>query len=193
MGTRLCVLVGVLTVFTSVSHDPDATAARNGLAKATFAGDCFWSMQAPFDPLDGVRSTTVGYTGGQTVNPTYAEVSDGGTGQAEAVQMVRTPNRISTEQLLEVFWHNIDPTTPNAQFGDHGTQYRTAIFFHDETQRRLAEQAKTTLAEAGKLKARMVTEISSASVFYPAAPSELRQEESHPVRVYRIGCGRDNA
>lgn len=127
------------------------------------------------------------------MNPTYEEVSDGRTGHAEAVQVVYNANRISYEQLLELFWPNIDPTAPNAQFCDHGTQYRAAIFFHDETQRQLAEQSKTNLAEAGPLKARIVTELIPASVFYPTEEHHQNCSKKNPIRykMYRISCGRD--
>src|SRR6266404_9682201 len=111
-------------------------------ATATFAGGCFWCMEAPFDKLDGVASVTVGYTGGRKVDPTYQEVSAGTTGHAEAVQIVYDPAKIEYQKLLEVFWRNIDPLTPNAQFCDHGSQYRSAIFYHDETQKRMAEACK---------------------------------------------------
>jgi peptide-methionine (S)-S-oxide reductase len=166
-----------------------ATPAR--VAKATFAGGCFWCMQPPFDGLDGVVSTTAGYTGGQKLNPTYEEVSSGGTGHAEAVEVIYDPTRIRYEQLLEVFWHNIDPTTSNGQFCDHGTQYRSAVFFHDEAQRRLAEESK--IAVAAQLKAPVVTEITPASVFYPAEDYHQDYYKKNPVRykIYRYGCGRD--
>src|SRR6059058_4175796 len=101
-------------------------------ATATFAGGCFWCMQPPFEKLEGVVSTTVGYTGGHTKNPTYEEVSAGGTGHAESVEIVYDPGKLAYEKLLDVFWHNVDPLTPEAQFCDHGHQYRTAIFYHDE-------------------------------------------------------------
>ncbi len=193
MWKKLCVLASLLTAFAPVSLGTTAFAADDGLAKATFAGGCFWCMQPPFDALDGVISTTAGYTGGQKVNPTYEEVSSGGTGHAEAVQVAYDPKRISYERLLEVFWHNIDPITPNAQFCDHGTQYRAAIFVHDEIQRRLAEQSKAALAASGRLKAPIVTEIVPASVFYPAEDYHQSYYKKNPIRykVYRLGCRRD--
>lgn len=121
------------------------------LRLATFAGGCFWCMEAPFDGLDGVVSTTSGYAGGTRSNPTYEEVSAGGTGHAEAVQIVYDPEKISYEKLLDVFWHNVDPVTPNRQFCDAGDQYRTAIFFHDEEQQRLAEASKEALDASKRL------------------------------------------
>ena len=171
---------------------PAATAA-SGPATATFAGGCFWCMEPPFDGLDGVISTTSGYTGGRKENPTYEEVSAGTTGHAEAVQVVYDPTRISYERLLEVFWRNIDPTTPDAQFCDHGSQYRSAIFYHDPTQRRLAEESRRALEAAGSLKAPIVTEIVPAGVFYPAEEYHQDYYKKKPVRYkfYRWNCGRD--
>src|SRR5258705_10940238 len=115
---------------------PKGARADAGLAKATFAGGCFWCMEAPFDAVKGVVSTTSGYTGGRVRNPSYEMVSAGGTGHAESVQVLYYPRKVTYAQLLEVFWHNIDPLAKNAQFCDHGTQYRSAIFFHDEEQQR---------------------------------------------------------
>ena len=170
-----------------------AAAGAGGLATATFAGGCFWCMEPPFDELDGVTSTTSGYTGGHKVNPTYEEVSAGTTGHAEAVQVVYDPARITYERLLEVFWRNTDPTTPDAQFCDHGSQYRSAVFYHDPEQRRLAEESKRALEAAGRLKARIVTEIVPAGAFYPAEEYHQDYYKKNPIRykLYRLGCGRD--
>jgi len=188
---RMSLAVSVLAVLLSASPRMTDAATPARVAKATFAGGCFWCMQPPFDGLDGVVSTTAGYTGGQKLNPTYEEVSSGGTGHAEAVEVIYDPTRIRYEQLLEVFWHNIDPTTSNGQFCDHGTQYRSAVFFHDEAQRRLAEESK--IAVAAQLKAPVVTEITPASVFYPAEDYHQDYYKKNPVRykIYRYGCGRD--
>jgi peptide-methionine (S)-S-oxide reductase len=163
------------------------------VAKATFAGGCFWCMQPPFEKLPGVRSTTVGYTGGHTKDPSYEEVSAGGTGHAESVQIVYDPRTITYEQLLDVFWHNIDPLTSEAQFCDHGHQYRSAIFVHDDAQRRLAEESKRKLEESKRFDRPIVTEIVAATVFYPAEEYHQRYHEKNPVRykVYRWNCGRD--
>jgi peptide-methionine (S)-S-oxide reductase len=168
-------------------------AAGSGLKEATFAGGCFWCMQPPFEKLRGVVSTTVGYTGGTTKNPTYEQVSDGDTGHAESVQVVYDPSQISYPELLDVFWHNIDPTTPEAQFCDHGHQYRSAIFYHDETQRSEAEASKKRLEDSHRLPGKIVTEIVPAGVFYPAEDYHQRYHEKNPVRykVYRWNCGRD--
>jgi peptide-methionine (S)-S-oxide reductase len=162
-------------------------------AIATFAGGCFWCMQPPFEKLDGVLATTVGYTGGEMENPTYHKVATGRTGHAESVQIVYDPRKLSYVQLLDVFWHNIDPITPNVQFCDYGNQYRTAIFYHDETQRRLAEESKRRLAESKRFARPIVTEIVPATKFYPAEEYHQKYHEKNPVRYeyYRWDCGRD--
>jgi peptide-methionine (S)-S-oxide reductase len=160
-------------------------------AKATFAGGCFWCMQPPFEKLPGVVSTTVGYTGGTVEHPTYEQVSDGGTGHAESIQIVYDPAKIGYEKLLDVFWHNVDPLTRDAQFCDHGRQYRTAIFYHDDTQRRLAEASKEALQK--RFDRPIVTEIVAAGEFWPAEEYHQRYHEKNPVRYrfYRWNCGRD--
>lgn len=167
--------------------------AEPATATATFAGGCFWCMQPPFEHLPGVISTTVGYTGGTVTNPTYEQVSEGGTGHAESVQVVYDPAKISYEKLLDVFWHNIDPLTSNAQFCDHGRQYRTAIFVHDDTQRRLAEESKHALEASKRFDRPIVTEIVDAGKFWPAEEYHQRYHEKNPVRYsyYRWSCGRD--
>jgi peptide-methionine (S)-S-oxide reductase len=168
-------------------------AAQTALAKATFAGGCFWCMEPPFDKLEGVVSTTSGYTGGQKKNPTYQEVSAGGTGHTEAVQVVYDPNKIGYEKLLEVFWRNVDPLDPKGQFCDKGNQYRTGVFYHDERQRELAEASKRALENSGRLKSPIVTQIVPASEFYPAEAYHQDYYQKNPVRYkfYRLNCGRD--
>jgi peptide-methionine (S)-S-oxide reductase len=163
------------------------------LATATFAGGCFWCMEPPFDKVKGVKSTTSGYTGGTKPNPTYEEVTTGATGHAEAVQVVYDPSKVSYAQLLQIFWRNVDPLTANAQFCDHGPQYRTAIFFHDAEQQRLAEESKRQLEASGRFKAPIVTELVPASTFYPAEDYHQDYYQKNPVRYryYRFGCGRD--
>jgi len=186
VGLALC--LGVRSVRADPSPEPTRSSAT-----ATFAGGCFWCMQPPFEKLPGVLSTTVGYTGGHTKNPSYEEVSAGGTGHAESVQIVYDPGKITYEQLLDVFWHNIDPLTREAQFCDHGHQYRSAIFVHDDTQRRLAEESKRRLEESKRFDRPIVTEIVAATDFYPAEDYHQRYHEKNPVRykVYRWNCGRD--
>ena len=161
------------------------------LAKATFAGGCFWCMEPPFDALDGVVSTTSGYTGGHTANPTYEQVSAGKTGHAEAVEIVYDPRKVTYTRLLEVFWRNIDPLTANAQFCDTGSQYRAGIFVHDATQRKLAEASKDAAAQ--RLQKPIVTEITAASQFWPAEEYHQDYYKKNPIRYkfYRTSCGRD--
>jgi len=169
-------------------------ANATGYAKATFAGGCFWCMEPPYDKLDGVISTTSGYTGGQKKNPTYEEVSSGRTGHAEAVEVVYDPKKIGYEKLLEVFWRNVDPTVKDQQFCDVGSQYRTGIFYHDEEQKRLAEASKAALEKNKPFKGPIVTEITRATEFYPAEDYHQDYYLKNPVRYkfYRSGCGRDN-
>jgi peptide-methionine (S)-S-oxide reductase len=164
-----------------------------GLQKATFAGGCFWCMEHPFDELPGVVSVTSGYTGGRTKNPTYQEVSAGGTGHAESVQVVYDPGKVSYQKLLERYWHNIDPTAKDRQFCDSGNQYRSAIFYHNEEQHRLAVQSLKTLEQSRILKAPAVTEIVAASEFYPAEDYHQHYYKKNPIRYtyYRTSCGRD--
>jgi peptide-methionine (S)-S-oxide reductase len=171
------------------------TNSDQSLATATFAGGCFWCMEPPYDKLDGVISTTSGYTGGRKKNPTYEEVSGGTTGHAEAVQVAYDPTKVSYEKLLEVFWQNIDPYTPNAQFCDHGSQYRSAIFYHDEEQKRAAEASKQKLEKSGRITQPIVTEIVPAGEFYPAEDYHQDYYQNNPVRYkyYRYRCGRDEA
>lgn len=164
-----------------------------GTERATFAGGCFWCMEPPFDKLDGVVSTTSGYIGGHVENPTYAEVSAGTTGHAEAVEVVYDPEKVTYPQLLDVFWRNIDPLTPDRQFCDRGSQYRAAIFYHDAEQERLARDSKRRLEESGRFDKPIVTEITEATRFYPAEDYHQDYYQKHPIRyrVYRFGCGRD--
>ncbi len=169
------------------------TSAAATTAKATFAGGCFWCMEPPYDKLDGVISTTSGYTGGTKLNPTYPEVSDGATGHAEVVQVIYDPAKISYSKLLEVFWRNIDPTVKDRQFCDHGSQYRSAIFYHDEQQKKAAEAAKAELMKSRPFKGDIVTEVTMASTFYPAEDYHQDYYIKNPVKYkfYRFNCGRD--
>ncbi len=168
-------------------------AAGVKLAKATFAGGCFWCMEGPFDELPGVVSTTSGYTGGRIKNPTYEQVSSGGTGHAEAVEIVYDPAQVGYGKLLQVFWRNVDPLARSHQFCDYGEQYRSAIFVHDEEQRRLAEASKRKLEEQERFRGKIATEIVPAAVFYPAEEYHQDYYEKNPIRykLYRTGCGRD--
>jgi peptide-methionine (S)-S-oxide reductase len=166
-------------------------ANAQGLSKATFAGGCFWCMEKPFDQLQGVVSTTSGYTGGQLPNPTYRQVSSGTTGHAESVQVVYDPTKVSYEKLLDVFWHNVDPVDAEGQFCDRGNQYRSSVFYQDETQHKLAEQSKVAIAN--QLNQPIATDIVSASEFYPAEDYHQNYYQTHAAkyRFYRFACGRD--
>jgi len=161
--------------------------------KATFAGGCFWCMEPAFDHLEGVTSVTMGYTGGQTKNPTYEQVSSGVTGHTESIEVLYDPAKIGYGKLLDVFWHNIDPTVENRQFCDVGRQYRTAIFYHDEEQRKLAEESRRVLEESARFAGRIRTEITPASEFYKAEEYHQKYYEKNPIRYkfYRYNCGRD--
>jgi peptide-methionine (S)-S-oxide reductase len=182
-----------LSVATPLSCTAGCKEGDKGTYKAAFAGGCFWCMEHPFDELPGVISVTAGYTGGHKKNPTYEEVSAGGTGHAESVQIIYDPARICYEKLLDVFWHNIDPTTPNRQFCDAGNQYRSAIFYYNETQKMLAMASKTALERSKPFPAPIVTEIVPASEFYPAEEYHQHFYKKNPIRYkfYRQGCGRD--
>ena len=168
-----------------------APAFGQDLAKATFAGGCFWCMEPPYDKLEGVVSTTSGYIGGKTPNPTYEKVSAGGTGHAEAIQIVYDPKKVSYEKLLEVFWRNIDPADASGQFCDKGNQYRSGIFFHSEEQKRLAEQSKASLEKSKPFK--FTTGIVPATEFYAAEEYHQDYYQKNPLRYkfYRSRCGRD--
>jgi peptide-methionine (S)-S-oxide reductase len=166
----------------------------SGYTKATFAGGCFWCMEPPYDKLDGVISTTSGYAGGHVENPTYQQVSAGVTGHLEVVQIVYDPDRVSYQELLEVFWRNVDPLDSGGQFCDRGEQYRTAIFYHDGKQKRLAEQSKAALDRSGDLSRSIVTEILPLDGnFWPAEEYHQDYYEKNPLRYkyYRTACGRD--
>jgi peptide-methionine (S)-S-oxide reductase len=183
------VFAGLLMAAAASPGKADAAAARQ--AHATFAGGCFWCMVHPFDQLPGVISVTSGYTGGHTKNPSYEEVSAGGTGHAESVDVVYDPSKVSYEKLLEVYWHNIDPLAKDRQFCDVGTQYRSAIFYHDETQKRLAETSKAEVQK--RFKQPIATAIVQATPFYPAEEYHQDYYKKNPLRYnfYRTGCGRD--
>jgi len=190
----LAVFILSLLAMTISSADETAPTTENkDTAVATFAGGCFWCMEGPFDELQGVISTTSGYTGGHTKNPTYKQTSTGRTGHTEAVQIVYVPDQVSYEKLLDVFWHNIDPTTPDQQFCDSGSQYRSEIFYHNDEQKQLAEASKTVLNNNKPFSEPIVTQISKASTFYAAEDYHQDYYKKNPIRYryYRHGCGRD--
>ncbi|WP_374336804.1 peptide-methionine (S)-S-oxide reductase MsrA [Methyloversatilis sp.] len=186
--TPLRVLIGLLATLASGS-----AAHAQATALATFAGGCFWCVEADFDKVDGVLGTTSGYTGGKTANPSYQEVSSHGTGHAEAVRIEYDPSKVSYEKLLDVFWHSIDPTTRDRQFCDIGTPYRTAIFAHDNAQLEAARRSLAALEKSKPFKAPVVTEIRLADTFYPAEDYHQDYYRKNPARYtyYRWSCGRD--
>ncbi|MCG6925249.1 MAG: peptide-methionine (S)-S-oxide reductase MsrA [Acidobacteria bacterium] len=162
-------------------------------ARATFAGGCFWCMEAPFDEVPGVISTTSGYAGGSVKNPSYQQVSSGVTGHAEAIQVVYDPGKVTYEQLLEVFWRNVDPLDGGGQFCDRGSQYRTGIFYEGTEQKAAAEASKQRLEESGLLPGKVVTQITPLDAFYPAEEYHQNFYKKNFLRYhsYRTGCGRD--
>ncbi len=168
--------------------------SKSTLDTATFAGGCFWCMEPPFESLNGVVSVVSGYMGGFKKDPTYDEVSAGRTGHAESIRILYNSKKVSYTKLLEVFWHNIDPIAKDRQFCDEGTQYRSAVFYRNNEQKRLAEDSKNTLEQMPKFKGRIATEITRASVFYPAEDYHQDFYKTNPDRYksYRKGCGRDS-
>ena len=167
-------------------------AAPAGPAKAYFAGGCFWCMEEVFEKVPGVISVTSGYMGGRVEHPSYEQVSAGGTGHAESVEVVYDPAKVSYTALLDAFWHNVDPVTPNAQFCDHGSQYRAVIFYQGDEEKRLAEESKDAIEQSGRLPGRIVTELTLASTFYPAEDYHQDFYKKNPVRYkfYKYNCGR---
>ncbi len=177
----------------SESEGAGTAALAKKMDIATFAGGCFWCMEPPFEKLKGVMEVIAGYTGGHTVNPKYEEVSSGRTGHAEAVEVHYDPAQITYAELLDVFWHNIDPTTRDRQFVDMGSQYRTAIFYHNEEQKRLAEESKKRLEASGRFGKPIVTEIVTAGPFYPAEEyhQDYYKKSATRYKFYRFNSGRD--
>ena len=185
-------LLASLLVFALGAHAVDVTVPP-GHQVATFAGGCFWCMEPPYDKLPGVKATISGYMGGKKANPTYKEVSSGTTGHAEVVHVIYDPAKVSYEKLLEVFWVNVDPTVKDRQFCDTGSQYRTAIFYHDDAQRKAAEASKAAIEKSKPFKEPIVTAIEMAGPFYPAEDYHQDYYKKSPVQyqLYRTGCGRD--
>lgn len=181
----------ILFTVSSAAFAEDSESKPQVIDTAIFAGGCFWCMEPPFDKLDGVISTTSGYTSGHQKDPTYKQVSAGTTGHTEAIEIVFDPEKVSYEKLLEVFWMNIDPLNGRGQFCDFGSQYRTGIFYVDDDQQKLAEKSREEIIE--KLGKPVVTEITAATEFYPAEDYHQNYYQVNPVRYnyYRWSCGRD--
>ena len=181
-------LAGLGVASAQMAKLPQPTA---GQAVATFAGGCFWCVESDFDHVPGVVSTTSGYTGGTVANPDYEQVSGGGTGHAELVQVIYDTSKVTYAQLLDYFWHHIDPTVKDRQFCDYGHQYRTAIFVHNDEERKLAEESKKKVE--AQLKVPIYTEIDKAGSFYPAEEYHQDFYVKNPTKYkfYRWNCGRD--
>jgi peptide-methionine (S)-S-oxide reductase len=185
--------LGISTAFSADERTQLAPEPPAGMAVATFAGGCFWCMEPPYDKLEGVVSTTSGYTGGKVTGATYREVSRGGTAHTEAVRVVYDPNKVGYQMLLDTFWKNIDPVDARGQFCDKGDQYRPAIFTHDDEQKKIAEASKAALAASGRFKQPIVVAVEPAREFWVAEDYHQDYYQKNPVKYqyYRWGCGRD--
>jgi len=183
-----------LFTFFTLATLPFAAEGGSSTEKATFAGGCFWCMQPPFENIDGVKRSVVGYTGGDLANPSYKDVSKGNTGHFEAIQIEYNPTEVSYEDLLDIFWRNIDPTDPGGQFADRGSQYRTAIFYHNEQQKIQAEESKQKLEDSNRYDAPIVTKILPAKEFYPAEEyhQHYHKKNSFYYKLYKASSGRDD-
>lgn len=187
----------ICVCFVVLANGQDKTMIKNEeeskMEKATFAGGCFWCMESPFEELNGVTEVIAGYTGGHKENPTYEEVTSGKTGHLEAVQITFDPSIITYSELLEVFWRQINPTDIRGQFADRGEQYKTAVFYHNDEQKRLTEESKEKLQTSGKFQVDIVTEIIPASKFYVAEDYHQDYYQKSPIRykLYRAGSGRE--
>ena len=195
MASRVGLQVSLLSTLAMAPHVVNAADAMKADSQQTaiFAGGCFWCVESDFDKVPGVVKTISGYMGGQKLNPTYEEVSAGRTGHAEVVQIVFDSKKVSYQQLLDVFWRSVDPTTLNSQFCDHGSQYRTAIYYGNAEQKLLAEQSKLALTKSKPFKAPIVTEVTQASTFYPAEEyhQDFHTKSAIRYEYYRYRCGRD--
>ena len=190
-------LMGVLAACSQANTPATDAATQSSSGKtetAIFAGGCFWCMEPPFDKLDGVISTTSGYTSGNKDNPTYEEVSSGTTGHTEGIKVVYDPSKVGYEKLLEVFWQNIDPVSTNGQFCDRGNQYRSGIYYINDEQKQLAEASKKKWSDSGRFSQPITAEVTAASTFYPAEEYHQDYYTKNPVRYkyYRYNCGRDD-
>ncbi len=189
----LSVLTGALLLFGAWNVQWTSQAAAEAIhSKAYFAGGCFWCMEEAFEKVEGVLSATSGYMGGTVSNPTYEEVSAGRTGHAESVEVVYDPAKVNYQKLLDAFWRNVDPITPNAQFCDHGNQYRSAIFFQTDEEKRASDSSKQAIEQSRRFKEPIVTQIAMAQQFYPAEDYHQDYYKKNPVRYkfYKYNCGR---
>ncbi len=191
--TALLVLTVALYLLGAWNVQSTSQAAADAApGKAYFAGGCFWCMEEAFEKLEGVLSVTSGYMGGTVANPSYEAVSAGRTGHAESVEVVYDPAKVSYQKLLDAFWHNVDPITPNAQFCDHGSQYRSAVFFQTDEEKRAADTSKQSIEQSSRFKEPIVTQIVPAAQFYPAEEYHQDFYKKNPLRykLYKYNCGR---
>jgi peptide-methionine (S)-S-oxide reductase len=189
----LSVLLFIIAYPSFAQAAPPPAAAKPATAVATFAGGCFWSEEVTFEGRPGVISVTSGYTGGTLKNPTYEDVGTRTTGHYESVNIIYDPAKTTYEKLLDIYWHNIDPMQADGAFCDHGPEYHSAIFYHDEAQHRLALETKKQIEATGKLKSPIVTQILPAKEFYPAEEYHQDFYKKNPdyYHEYRVACGRD--
>jgi|ERR671911_605723 peptide-methionine (S)-S-oxide reductase len=187
----LLAVLGIVAGEQSTVHEGQA-AESGTMAKAYFAGGCFWCMEEAFEKVDGVLDVLSGYMGGSVKNPSYEDVSAGRTGHAESVEVRYDPRKLTYPQLLEVFWRNVDPVTPEAQFCDHGNQYRAAIFYQGEEEKHLAEESKRAIEQSKRFSTPIVTQVTAASEFYPAEEYHQDFYKKNPFRYkyYKFTCGR---
>lgn len=192
MGTVLLSLLGMIPVAMAWAQTEHAASARSASATAIFAGGCFWCMEEAFEKVPGVVSVVSGYTGGQQPSPSYEEISSGRTGHAESVEVAYDSSKVDYQRLLDVFWHNIDPLARDRQFCDVGRQYRSAVFYRGDTQKRLAEASKQALERSGRFAEPILTEIVPAGSFYPAEEYHQDYYRKNPLRYkfYKWNCGR---
>jgi peptide-methionine (S)-S-oxide reductase len=183
-------LILLVVVFSNVLLQPVVESGEP--AKAYFAGGCFWCMEEAFEKVDGVIAAVSGYMGGTAQNPSYEEVSSGRTGHAESIEVLYDPSKVTYNQLLEAFWRNVDPITPSAQFCDHGTQYRAAIFYQNDQEKRFAEESKQAIEQSKRFTQPIVTQIVMASQFYTAEEYHQDFYKKNPIRYkfYKYNCGR---
>ncbi len=189
---RIGLRIGILLLGFLTPASFGLAADPSGPLKAHFAGGCFWCMEEAFEKVEGVVSVTSGYMGGRVSRPSYEQVSAGGTGHAESIEVLYDPAKVSYSKLLDAFWHNVDPLTPNAQFCDHGSQYRSAIFYQNDEQKRLAEDSKRAIEQSKRFTQPIVTELVAASEFFPAEEYHQDFYTKNPIRYkfYKYNCGR---
>jgi peptide-methionine (S)-S-oxide reductase len=190
---RILGIASLMLPASALLRDEAVTAQAAQRAVAVFAGGCFWSMEKAFDETKGVIEATSGYSGGTVKNPSYRQVVEGGTGHLESVRVEYDPSKVGYAVLLSVYWHHIDPTDPDGQFCDHGANYKSAIFYGSESEKKAAEESKAALETSGRFKSPIVTELRAAAPFYPAEAYHQDYAKTNPVAYtsYRIGCRRD--